>query len=51
MEMTEYAPGTPSRVDVSSPDVAVAAEFYSQLPRVAPRCPTTPARRRAPPTG
>jgi uncharacterized protein len=31
MEMTEYAPGTPSWVDVSSPDVSVAADFYSQL--------------------
>jgi hypothetical protein len=31
MEMTEYAPGTPSWVDVGSPDPAGAAAFYGAL--------------------
>ncbi|HEY3749447.1 MAG TPA: VOC family protein [Pseudonocardiaceae bacterium] len=31
MEMTTYQPGTPSWVDLSTPDVSAAAEFYGTL--------------------
>lgn len=30
-EITEYAPGTPSWVDLGSPDIAASAAFYSSL--------------------
>ncbi len=30
-QVTQYAPGTPSYVDVSSPDVDAAAAFYAAL--------------------
>lgn len=31
MEMTSYAPGTPSWVDIGVPDIAAAAAFYADL--------------------